>query len=141
MFSESLRKYPPGQSIHRYCNKTYKIPNTNILIYPGEFISIPTLGIHNDPDYYSEPEQFQPERFSPENKSKRHPMTFLPFGSGPRNCIGARLGQILSKVAVAAIISKFRITVNEKTTTPIIFERKSLLLDVEGGIWLNCSKI
>lgn len=122
------------------CTKTYRVPNSNIVIHPNEFINIPAMGFHMDPDYYPEPEKFDPERFRPEIKVKRHPMTFLPFGDGPRNCIGARLGQIVSKLAVATLISKFKVTLNEKTTIPIRFKKRSLLLDIEGGVWLNCSK-
>lgn len=123
------------------CNKEYKIPNSDIVIRPGEYISIPAFGIHKDPDYYPDPEKFLPERFSSENKAKRHPMTFLPFGDGPRNCIGARLGQIVAKVAVAGIISDFKVTLNKKTIYPIRYTKKTLFLDVEGGVWLDCSKV
>lgn len=93
-----------------------------------------------DPDIFPEPEKFMPERFSPENKAKRHPMSFLPFGDGPRNCIGFRLGLIVAKVAVASIIGNFKVTLNEKTQLPLRF-KKALLLDVEGGVWVNVSKV
>lgn len=49
---------------------------------------VPTLGIHRDPDNYPNPDEFNPERFSKEAIEARHPMTYLPFGDGPRNCIG-----------------------------------------------------
>ena len=48
------------------------------------------MGIQHDPEYYPNPEKFDPERFSEANKSKRRPCTFLPFGDGPRNCIGMK---------------------------------------------------
>lgn len=44
--------------------------------------------IHNDPKYYPNPEVFDPERFTTEEKDKRPNGTFLPFGDGPRHCIG-----------------------------------------------------
>lgn len=47
-----------------------------------------TLGIQMDPEYYPNPDKFDPDRFSDENKSAVDPYTFLPFGIGPRNCIG-----------------------------------------------------
>lgn len=139
-FTESLRKYPPG-SVTRHCNKTYKLPKSNIIIHPGDYISIPTIGIHNDPDYYAKPEKFEPERFSPVNKAKRHSMSFLPFGDGPRKCIGSRLGQFVSKVALASVIRNFKVTLNEKTTTPVQLDKRSVLLYVEHGIWLNCAEL
>lgn len=75
-------------SLPRLCNKKYEVPGTGVIIEKGTKVQIPVWGIHMDPEYYPEPEKFNPENFSPENKCKRPEMTFLPFGEGPRMCIG-----------------------------------------------------
>lgn len=49
---------------------------------------ISVLALHNDPEYFPNPKKFDPERFSKENKSNIRPFTFIPFGDGPRICIG-----------------------------------------------------
>jgi hypothetical protein len=57
-------------------------------IHPEEAIFIPIIGLHRDPNYYPDPERFDPERFSEDNKHSINPTTYLPFGLGPRSCIG-----------------------------------------------------
>ena len=54
----------------------------------GEFVWIPIYALHHDPKYYPDPSRFDPERFSDDNKASIDPVTYLPFGIGPRNCIG-----------------------------------------------------
>lgn len=58
------------------------------MINVDDIIWIPVAGIHRDEQYYPNSLKFDPERFSDENKNKIQPFTYLPFGSGPRNCIG-----------------------------------------------------
>jgi cytochrome P450 len=87
-FTETLRKHPPAPILNRECTKNYKIPGTDIFLEKGISTIIPTLGLHHDPKYYPDPERFDPERFSEEEKAKRHHYVYLPFGEGPRICIG-----------------------------------------------------
>lgn len=80
--------YPSLPQLDRISVKKYKLPNTDLTLDVGTKISIPTFAIHYDPEYYPDPEKFDPERFSPENIESRPHYTYLPFGDGPRNCIG-----------------------------------------------------
>lgn len=72
----------------RKCNKDYQIPDTDFTIKAGSTIRIPVEAVQKDPRYWPNPAKFDPERFAPENKANRHPMAFIPFGEGPRICIG-----------------------------------------------------
>lgn len=141
VINEVLRKYPPLAVLHRVNNDTYKVPGTSVVIYKKMSIQIPVIGLHYDPDYYPNPERFDPERFTEENKAKRPPFTYLPFGDGPRICIGLRFGKLQTKLALITILRHYNVTLNEKTETPIQLDKKTFILSVEGGVWLNLSKL
>lgn len=64
------------------------VPGTDVTIEKGTKVIIPVWGLQMDPEYYPNPEVFDPERFNDENKNSRPDFTFLPFGDGPRMCIG-----------------------------------------------------
>lgn len=87
-FLEAMRLYPPLTTLGRICTKDYQLRDTNITIEKGTPIVISTLALGRDPEYFPDPERFDPERFSSEEKAKRHSYVHIPFGEGPRNCIG-----------------------------------------------------
>lgn len=83
-----MRKYPPLGTTDRLCVKSYTIPDSDVTIDAGTNVTIPILGIHYDERYYPDPDKFDPERFNENNKKSRPGYTYLPFGEGPRMCIG-----------------------------------------------------
>lgn len=88
--TETLRKWPVAAVLDRVCAKDYEYNDGDrkFTIHKGMLIWIPVHGIHHDPKYYPEPERFDPERFSDEQKGNIVAGSYLPFGVGPRNCIG-----------------------------------------------------
>lgn len=86
--AEGLRMYPPLPDLLRRCTEDYVIPDTNITIEKGTSVIIPILGLHYDEDFFPEPDKFNPDRFHEENIGNVKPYTYLPFGDGPRNCLG-----------------------------------------------------
>lgn len=88
VIDETLRKYPPIPILQRECNKDFTIPDTKVVIPTGVTVQVPVLGLHMDPEYFPNPEKFDPDRFKEEEKAKRHHYVYVPFGEGPRNCIG-----------------------------------------------------
>jgi cytochrome P450 family 6 len=74
--------------LRRECAKSNKLRGTDLTVEKGIQIQIPVYALHHDPKYYPDPERFDPERFSEEEKRKRPQFSYLPFGEGPRICIG-----------------------------------------------------
>lgn len=91
----------------RKAAQTYHVPNDSLTIEKGQKLIIPIYSLHYDPKYYTDPELFDPERFSSEEKAKRVNGTYLPFGDGPRICIGIRFyRKSLRKVQTIILRSK-----------------------------------
>jgi cytochrome P450 len=103
VINETLRVYPPihlGSRIAA-CDlefQGYRIPAGRRVLY-SIYLT------HRDVRYWHNPVHFDPERFSPEQA--RQPYTFLPFGGGPRNCIGMAFAQVEVKVVLARILEKY----------------------------------
>ncbi|KAJ4434866.1 hypothetical protein ANN_23437 [Periplaneta americana] len=138
--SETLRKYPPLPMLNRECTQSYQVPGTDIVLNKGDLTVIPVLGLHHDPKYYPNPEKFDPERFSEEEKAKRHHYVYLPFGEGPRICIGMRFGLMQTKVGLISLLSKYEFSVSKETPIPLVMEPKSIILSPVGGMHLQIKK-
>ncbi|GJQ82012.1 Cyp6a9 [Trypoxylus dichotomus] len=141
VINETLRKYPPLPILTRECTKDYQVPNTDIIIHKKDAVFIPIKGIHYDPEYYPDPDKFDPTRFTEENKNKRHPFSFLPFGEGPRICIGMRFGLMQAKVGLASLIANFKFKLNPKTELPVKIDPKNFLTASLGSLWIDVEKI
>lgn len=88
---EALRKHPPFAQMDRTCSKDYEMDLGNgktILIKKKDLVILPFYQLHRDPEYFADPEKFDPQRFSDDNKDSIVAGTYLPFGIGPRACIG-----------------------------------------------------
>ncbi|KAK1122061.1 hypothetical protein K0M31_009905 [Melipona bicolor] len=140
VFKETLRKYPVLAMLTRQAMENYTFKGTKITIPKGMKIGVPVYGIQADPDIYPEPEKFDPERFEDDAVVARHPMSFLPFGDGPRNCIGGRFAHIQSKVGLTTILRNHKFDVCEKTTIPYEPDKRTFVLSLKGGVNLKISK-
>jgi cytochrome P450 family 6 len=138
---ESLRLYPPVFQVIRQASRDYKIPNSKLTIPKDSLVMIPSYCIQRDPEYYPDPEKFDPERFSDENKAKRHPMTFLPFGQGNRNCIGFRFGLMQTKIGLIQLLMNYKIQPTSETPQKIVLEPTVPVLSSSTDMWLRFEKL
>nr|XP_021520267.1 cytochrome P450 3A29-like isoform X4 [Meriones unguiculatus] len=115
--NETLRLYPVTFRVSRLSKKDAQI--NGVLIPKNTSITVPVFALHRDPEHWTDPEDFLPERFSKENKDRINPYVFMPFGIGPRNCIGMRFALLNMKLAVVKILQNFCIHTCEETEVPL----------------------
>lgn len=104
--SETLRMYPPIHVGNRLAAEElsvcgYQVPK-------GERVMVSIYSTHHDPAHWSEPGRFDPGRFAP--GQKHLPYTYLPFGGGPRNCLGANFAQVEARVVLARLLQRYDLT-------------------------------
>ncbi|GBP26417.1 Cytochrome P450 9e2 [Eumeta japonica] len=140
---ETLRKWPPAPNPDRYCQKRYNLgkphekATKDVYLEEGSVVVIPVWPIHYDPKYYPDPHRFDPERFSDENKHNIKPFTYLPFGVGPRNCIGSRFAIIEVKAMVFDLLRHFELSPAPKTRVPAKLDPSQFAMRFLGGHWIR----
>nr|XP_031840935.1 cytochrome P450 6k1-like [Nomia melanderi] len=110
--SEALRLYPPAPLLDRVATTDYKIPGTDIVLEKGTPVYVCLYALHRDPRFFANPDTYDPDRFSDENKSNIKPFTYMPFGEGPRACVGMRLGMLQSMMAVITILKDYEVALD-----------------------------
>ncbi|KAI1308001.1 Cytochrome P450 3A11 [Halotydeus destructor] len=128
---ETLRLFPPGVIIDRIASQDYKLPGSDVILPKGTDVQMAVWTVHHDADNYDEPERFNPDRFLPENKDKIKPYTYLPFGSGQRNCVGMRFASLEAKLLIADMVKRFRFSPTDKTPLKPVFKAGTAILAYE----------
>ncbi|XP_052815529.1 cytochrome P450 3A24-like isoform X2 [Mya arenaria] len=126
VMSETLRIHPVVQRMNREASEDIEI--NGLKIKKGMDCTYCPPILHFNEEYWDEPNKFDPERFSPENKNRINEYAYIPFGLGPRNCIGMRLAQLEVKMTIISILQKYRIHKTEKLQVPMPSSKAS------GGI-------
>ncbi|RZC35328.1 p450 domain containing protein [Asbolus verrucosus] len=146
--NEALRMHPPAGSLQKICTEPYTyIPKDGdvikqpVTIEKGTCIILPVNGLHHDPKYYEDPGSFKPERFIGVNKDNLTKYSFLPFGEGPRACLGQRFGILQIKIGVAYVMKNFELSLNKKTKRPLTYDPIYFMTSPKGGLWLDFKKI
>ncbi|KAL8196354.1 hypothetical protein R6Q57_024649 [Mikania cordata] len=108
---ETLRLYPPGTAIIRKSQQEVKLGNLTV---PANIIlHVPVLAIHHDRKIWGEDAHlFKPDRFSQgiSEATKNNPWTYMPFGFGPRNCVGSNFATNTAKITLAMILQQYHFT-------------------------------
>jgi cytochrome P450 len=107
VIEESMRLYPPAHTISRQA-----VGDDSVLghrIPAGSAVLIAPWLLHRKSALWSEPQRFDPERFSPENSAARHRFAYIPFGAGPRICIGMAFAMTEAVLILATIAQRYRL--------------------------------
>ncbi|XP_042877584.1 cytochrome P450 3A29-like [Penaeus japonicus] len=133
---EAMRMYPPVTGF--VLRETARPWTRGAYTFPAKSeVEVPVWSIHNDPLIYPDPHLFKPERFLPEEKKNRHPMAFLAFGTGPRNCLGIRFAMMEIKLTLGTIIQNFRFKTCSRTKVPLPLVTRGALTHPQDGVWLT----
>jgi cytochrome P450 len=131
---ETMRLYPPIHLGSRVAAidldfQGYTIPAGTRIMY-SIFLT------QRMPQYWDNPDAFKPERFEAEAKRAQTPYAFLPFGGGPRNCIGAAFAQVEAKVVLARLLQHYHLTLTPKRVRMFM----GATLEPRPGVWMTVQR-
>ena len=127
---EALRLYPPAAFLARTARKPDTLCGREVR--PGDTVILPIYALHRHYDLWQNPDAFDPNRFADPKATPR--FAYLPFGDGPRICIGASFALQEAVIILATLLARFRFSqIPGKATKPVMI----LTLRPEGGVWLK----
>ncbi|KAJ6223145.1 hypothetical protein RDWZM_001690 [Blomia tropicalis] len=129
VINETLRIYPPAP-VERMASKDMLLKTEDgshrLNVKKDDVIHIPVYALHRDERYFPDPETFKPERFI--GNPEYHKYAYLPFGTGPRNCVAKSLALYEVKMALINTIYRYRLSVCEQTHIPMKFFNNGQIL-------------
>ncbi len=130
---ETLRLYPPAAFLSRTARRADRLCGRPVR--PGETVMLPIYALHRNDRLWHEPHRFDPDRFADRGRIDR--FAYLPFGDGPRVCIGATFAVQEAVIVLATLLARFRfVAVAGREPRPVLI----LTLRPEGGVWLSVER-
>jgi len=131
VLEEAMRLYPPVGLLARavlakdeLCGRT---------VQPNDIVFLPIWALHRHEMWWEKPEKFDPGRFAPENRRHLNRYQYLPFGAGPRVCVGADFAMMQARIILATLVQKFRFTPAMPAPHPVMM----MTVRPEPGVFLN----
>ncbi len=134
IIDETLRLYPPAAFLSRTALAPDRLCGREIL--PGDTVILPIYALHRHHSLWQDPDRFDPARFNDPHAIAR--FAYLPFGDGPRICIGANFALQEAVIILATLLARFRFTpIAGRAPKPVMI----LTLRPEGGVWLRAEAL
>lgn len=134
VLNEAMRLYPPFWMIDRAALEADQIGSVAV---PAGATVVPYIyGVHRNPDVWSDPDRFDPTRFL--GKPKRHPFAHIPFGGGPRVCIGQNMAVMQMLLVIVAIVGRYDFQLDPAREIGI---RPMMILRPDGPMRMRFSPI
>ena len=135
VFAEVLRLYPPNWVFPRVVMADDVIGGC--VIPAGSTVMISPYLLHRHPDFWQHPDSFRPERFLPAEIEKRPQGCYIPFGFGPRMCLGNRFATLEAAILLSSLLPRFQLSlVPGRAVEP----RFATALQPEGGLWMTVKR-
>lgn len=135
VIQEALRLYPPFWMVDRMAVADDRAGD--IEIPRGSTVIVFVYGAHHAPRYWQDPERFEPERFTKANEKLNTPFTYLPFGAGPRGCIGGNYAMLQILMILSAVLTRYDF---ELTPGQTIEARPMVILRPKHGIRMTFTR-
>jgi cytochrome P450 len=129
VFKESMRLYPPVLILGRRTIDEVEIAGRRLP--PRTILFVNVYGVHRDPEAWPDPERFEPDRFLSECESRRHRTAYLPFGAGPRVCVGNHFALLEGPLVLATLLRRVRF---ERNPAEVIEPDLFATLRPAGGV-------
>ncbi len=129
VFREAMRLYPPIMMVPRRSLEPVEVAGTRLPARSLVFVSI--YAQHYRRDAYEEPDRFDPDRWLPEREAARHKASYLPFGAGPRFCLGMHFAMMEGPIVLATLLRRWRFDIDPTAT---IREDDFATLRPRGGV-------
>ncbi|HRE47360.1 MAG TPA: cytochrome P450 [Aggregatilineales bacterium] len=135
VIDETLRLYPPAHLGSRIAARDLEF--NGYTIPAGVRVTYSIYVTHRHPDHWENPLCFDPDRFLPERSRGRAPYSFLPFGGGARNCIGAAFAQVEAKVILTRLLSRYRFVLLREA----VHEHMAVTIEPRPGVFMRVERL
>lgn len=137
-----MRVSPTVPFLDRLCVKRFELPPAvpgarPYTVEVGSNLWMPVYPIQHDPDYFEDPYKFDPARFLLDDKKIMNSSTYMPFGIGPRICIGNRFALINMKVLLFYLLSRCELKRCTKTEVPLKLSNDLFTVTAVNGFWIK----